>query len=969
MPPAALRVGDFSQAFNSDGSLQVIYDPTTGNAGRDGPAAVPRQRHPGEPIDPIAKKIQDLYPDANLAGRRRAATSAARRSRATTCSDAAPQVRSQQLRLQGQLQPVVRRCRSGASTRTWARRVDSPQALPRRTTAAATGDTTVNQYTFGTTWTLNPTTVFDATYGISKMTHESHRGRLSARQLRSGHAGHSRHERRRQLQQRPALRRHARPSLTSGFSTVGNDDGWDPVQRDERTYAFDSQPDEAARQPRVPVRLLAEPAAHGPLAAGARVRAARCIASSRRTRRRSTAARRRRTSTTATRRSCSAWRTTPAPSVQNELMTTREWQHGLYVRDRWQVNNKLTLDLGLRYEYYPLMTACRPRHRAGGPEHLERPPRRRRRQSEGPRDQGQQDAVRAAPRRRLPHQRQHGVPRRLRHHLQPAAVLAAAARLLSADARDEFTTTRSVSARSPRSSTAFRTSSGPDLSSGTHPAAELVRHAHAGWTTCRAAGFSRGTSRSSGGCRTTSPWTWPTSARAKNGGFADLDVNASDDAGRRRRQPAVLPDVRAQQLAAAVGTADEVALPLAAGGDQPSVQERPAAEGRLHAVAREERDRRRRVGGADVERSEPADRNYALAGYDRPHVFQMAFVYELPYKTTARQKDVAHLIFGDWQVNGIFSAYSGTPFTITANGAQAQHAGQHADGGPEWVLQRDRQARPAGSYFDPTAFSQPQGVASATPAGTSSAGRAAWNLDFSLFRAFPVGGGPKRVEFRMEVFNLLNSPEVGQPRRRRQQLHFRSDVHRVGNGSARCGHRRASDSARCSVPVLEPGCRLRAPGSGPEQATPRRRGLRSSPAFSRTDLAALRIRTPIEVSVPHSALRIPNFPLYSRLMRFRVAALAVLVLASAVASAGANRCRAWRSTASPRLRDGRSGARTMTRSLTRTTPPASAISAMVLQAWEQFDTASVVYARARDLERRFDWFYLGGLVETRLAHS
>ena len=32
---------------------------------------------------------------------------------------------------------------------------------------------------------------------------------------------------------------------------------------------------------------------------------------------------------------------------------------------------------------------------------------------------------------------------------------------------------------------------------------------------------------------------------------------------------------------------------------------------------------------------------------------------------------------------------------------------------------------------------------------------------------------------------------------------------------------------------------------------------------------------------------------------------------------------------------------------------------MVLQAWEQFDSASVVYARARSLERRFDWFYLG----------
>jgi tetratricopeptide (TPR) repeat protein len=41
--------------------------------------------------------------------------------------------------------------------------------------------------------------------------------------------------------------------------------------------------------------------------------------------------------------------------------------------------------------------------------------------------------------------------------------------------------------------------------------------------------------------------------------------------------------------------------------------------------------------------------------------------------------------------------------------------------------------------------------------------------------------------------------------------------------------------------------------------------------------------------------------------------------------------------------------------------------AMTLHAWEQFDTAAAVYARARALERRFDWYYLGGLVENRAA--
>ena len=36
-------------------------------------------------------------------------------------------------------------------------------------------------------------------------------------------------------------------------------------------------------------------------------------------------------------------------------MTGREWQYGLYVTDRWQASDKLTLNVGLRFEFYPLM--------------------------------------------------------------------------------------------------------------------------------------------------------------------------------------------------------------------------------------------------------------------------------------------------------------------------------------------------------------------------------------------------------------------------------------------------------------------------------------------------------------------------------------------------------------------------------------------------------------------------------------
>ncbi|MFN8942879.1 MAG: hypothetical protein ACK5ZJ_24455, partial [Acidobacteriota bacterium] len=42
-------------------------------------------------------------------------------------------------------------------------------------------------------------------------------------------------------------------------------------------------------------------------------------------------------------------------SLQYILATAREWQFGWYVQDRWQVNRKLTVSAGLRYENYPLM--------------------------------------------------------------------------------------------------------------------------------------------------------------------------------------------------------------------------------------------------------------------------------------------------------------------------------------------------------------------------------------------------------------------------------------------------------------------------------------------------------------------------------------------------------------------------------------------------------------------------------------
>src|SRR5690606_9125605 len=71
------------------------------------------------------------------------------------------------------------------------------------------------------------------------------------------------------------------------------------------------------------------------------------------------------------------------------------------------------------------------------------------------------------------------------------------------------------------------------------------------------------------------------------------------------------------------------------------------------------------------------DRNRALAGYDRTHMFVMSWVYELPWGKGRpfALSGVTDWIAGGWRINGMYSAYSGTPFTVTASTASLNTPG------------------------------------------------------------------------------------------------------------------------------------------------------------------------------------------------------------------------------------------------------------------------------------------------------
>jgi len=151
-------------------------------------------------------------------------------------------------------------------------------------------------------------------------------------------------------------------------------------------------------------------------------------------------------------------------------------------------------------------------------------------------------------------------------------------------------------------------------------------------------------------------------------------------------------------------------------------------------------------------------RNYALAGFDRTHVLQMGFLYDIPAGKGGTSP--LDLVIKDWQVNGIYSFYSGNPFTIAGDNTALDQRGGQQTIQQIAPIRRVGDPGPNAVYYDPLSFQQP-GNQWGNTGRNFLRGPANYNLDASLFRGFPIGR--YRLEYRLQAANLLNHPQWGNP--------------------------------------------------------------------------------------------------------------------------------------------------------------------------------------------------------------
>jgi len=746
VPTAKMRNGDFSEVLAQFPNFR-IYDPTTGDpatgAGRTffENAIIPQNR-----ISSISQKIQTMFPAPNTAG-----TNNGLSNNAFVARDPKAIRDNFDVKVNWNRTP---------SHQFWAKASVMDASVQDLfylgLDNAGGGDTTVQIYTVGQTWTLSPTLLLDGNIGSNKMTHNSHGpdygtnygsevfgipGLNADGVTGPGSADLARYS--------------GLPVFNTGMSVLGNDAGWTPVWRKEVSYTASVNLTNVRGKHELRtgfdyVRLTLDHwqpevgIPRGTLTFGAGLTGTPGVSQA----------------------SVGAWNQYAAfllgqvssygKSVQFEEMTGRENQYSLYAADRWQPTKSLTVNLGLRYEYYPLMSRA-----DRGLEQLDYNTFMVKLGGLGgnPKDLGiKVDKLLFAPRVGLSYRIDDNTVLRTGYGktFDPLP--------FSRPMRGFYPLTIAYSDAGPVSFVPYGTlaqgipgAPNPDIASGTVPLPrgvdmrsadpnDVKRGSTHSWNVFIERRIPLDISVSAGYVGT-----------ATNGGYADWNRNYADSGGNTQRK-----------LFAQAGNASILDWAARTKSRYNALQvaiNRPFRGGLLlkgaytlsHAKNEADDD-----GWVGLTWNQPSQmyRNYATAGYDRPHNLQMGFVYELPFmrdSSSAFAQVVKH-----WQVNGIASWLSGKPFTIPGdNGLLQQVGGQQTINLTKEAKPGFGEAGPNEQWYDPTAFDFTQRNEWGKTGRNEFRGPGNWNLDASVFRAIPFGR--YRAEVRVESSNIFNHPQWGNP--------------------------------------------------------------------------------------------------------------------------------------------------------------------------------------------------------------
>lgn len=158
-------------------------------------------------------------------------------------------------------------------------------------------------------------------------------------------------------------------------------------------------------------------------------------------------------------------------------------------------------------------------------------------------------------------------------------------------------------------------------------------------------------------------------------------------------------------------------------------------------------------------------RNDYTTNLDRTFNLSVAGAYELPFGKSKKflQSGPLSYIVGGWNLNGVFTHFSGAPFTVSTSSASCNCPGNSQTANQilpsVGIIGNGLNGQP---YFNPLAYGPVTTAAFGTSGFNQLRGPSASNIDFSVFRSFPITERVK-IQLRVEALNLTNTPHFANP--------------------------------------------------------------------------------------------------------------------------------------------------------------------------------------------------------------
>ena len=154
-------------------------------------------------------------------------------------------------------------------------------------------------------------------------------------------------------------------------------------------------------------------------------------------------------------------------------------------------------------------------------------------------------------------------------------------------------------------------------------------------------------------------------------------------------------------------------------------------------------------------------RDYGNSNWDVRHRFVGSFNYDLPFFKGS--KGLLKYTLGGWQTNGIVTLQGGFPFNVSI-GTDVANTATNGTQRPNVV---GTPSENCGSghltnCISAAAFALPAPYTYGNAGRNILRGPGLYNIDYSLFKVFPLGER-FRLQFRSEFFNLFNTPHFSNP--------------------------------------------------------------------------------------------------------------------------------------------------------------------------------------------------------------